>query len=397
METTDAFIGLECLDCASVVDAEEETHRCPDCRGMLDPTYDYDAVSLERETLESRPFDSLWRYEELLPFPREVAVTMDEGATPLVECERLANELGVARVFLKDDGRNPTGTLADRSQTVAVTAATQHGATDVSLASAGSSGQSAAAYAGRAALDSHVFVPARSGFASKAMVNVHGGDMTVVGGRIGEADAAYEEAAREHEEWYSLQSFVTPYRHEGAKTALYEIVESLEWAVPDAVVTATGRGVGLVGMHKGARELSELGLVDDVPAFYAAQATDCAPIVEAFEAGGETHEPVEYPDTICGEIEIPDPEGSPRVLEAIRESGGGAVATDDGDILEAAVAVAKGEGLEMTPSSAGAASGVWELAERGEFDGDETVVIVNTGAGNKEADVLRSHLMGQGI
>ena len=399
MNTTDAFVGLECIECGEIHDAETATHRCPDpeCGGILDPTYDYDAIDLDRATLAARPFDSMWRYEELLPFTRESAVTMDEGATPLVECDNLADELGVDRVVFKDEGRNPTGTFKDRGQTVAITAAAHHGASDVALASAGNAGQAAAAYAGRADLEAHVFLPARAGFTMKAMTNVHGGDLTVVGGRIGDAGAAYDDAMAEHDDWYSVKTFVTPYRHEGKKTMYYEILEQLDWEIPDAIVYPTGGGVGIVGMYKAAQEFERLGLVDGMPGFYAAQATGCQPIVEAFEGGLDRHNPVEYPDTICGGIEIPDPGASPWILEALRESGGGAVATDDEAILEAAIAVAKGEGLEMAPTCAAAASGAWELGDRGEFDDDDTVVILNTGTGNKDADVLRSHLMGKGI
>ncbi|WP_440764056.1 threonine synthase [Natronorubrum sp. DTA7] len=397
METTDAFTGLDCVDCGASFDAAAEHHTCPDCDGFLDPTYDYDAIELDRETLAARPFDSLWRYEELLPFARESAVTTNEGATALVDCPNLADELGVDRLLIKDEGRNPTGSTRDRGQSVALTAASQHGASDVALATTGNGGQAAAAYAGRAGLASHSYVPSRSSFSNKAMINVHGGDMNVVGGRYDDAVGAFEEGQAEHEDWYSVQSFDTPYRHEGAKTTLYEIVEGLEWDVPDVVVYPTGVGVGLVGAYKAATELRKLGLVDDLPGLYAAQADGCAPIVDALENDRDEHEPVETPDTICGEIEIADPPASARVLKALRETDGGAVATEDRDILEAAVQVAQHEGLEMAPSPAAAASGVWELAERGEFDGSETVVVVNTAAGNKEGDVLRSHLMSQGV
>ncbi len=397
MKTTASFAGLERRDSGAVVDPAETTHGDPDSGDFLDPAYEYDAIDLDRETLEGRPFDSLWRYAELLPFERETAVTMGEGATPLVECPHLADELGVERVVIKDEGRNPTGAAADRGQTIAVTAATHHGATDVALASTGNAGQSAAAYAGRAGLDSHVYLPARSGFTNKAMVNVHGGDMSVVGGRIDDAIGAAKEGLAEHDDWYSLQSFVTPYRHEGLKTIYYELVEQLDWTVPDVICYPTGDGLGLVGLHKAATEFHDLGLVDDRPALYAAQASGCAPIVDAVTEGRDAHEPVETPDTICGGIEIPDPIASPWILEAIRDTDGGAVATDDREILEAAVQVAASEGVEMAPSSAAAASGVWELAERGGFDGDETIVICNTATGNKDADVLRSHLMSQGI
>jgi len=397
METTEAFTGLECHDCDRLYAPEAGTHRCADCGGILDPTYDYDAIDVTRASLAERPFDSLWRYAELLPFEREAAVTMDEGATPAVECETIAAELGVGEVLIKDEGRNPTGTFKDRGATMAVTAAVAHGATDVALPSAGNAGQAASAYAARAGLDAHIFLPSRSSFTTKAMVNVHGGDLTVSGGRIGDAGAAATDALAEHDDWYPLSSFVTPYRHEGKKTMFYELVEQRDWQVPDAIVYPTGGGVGLVGMYKAAREWHELGLIDEIPAFYAAQASGCAPIVEAFDAGRDEHEPIENPDTICGGIEIPDPGASRWILDALRESGGGAVATDDHEILDAAIAVAQNEGLEMAPTCAAAASAHAPLAERGEFDADDTVAIVNTGAGNKNADVLRSHLMGQGI
>ncbi len=411
METTDGFTGLVCVNCGETVEAETgagvgaetgTTARCPDCDGLLEATYDLEAIasSVDRETLESRPFDSLWRYAELLPFPRSAAVTIDEGATPLVECEKLATELGVGRVLIKDEGRNPTGSIADRGASLAVTAALESGATDIALASPGDSGQSIAAYAGRADsdnLEAHVYLPSRSGFSNKAMVNVHGGDMTVVGGRYAEAASAVAEGLAEHEAWDSIQPVLTPYHLEGIKTVAYEIFEGLEWTSPDAIVTATGSGLGIAGLYKGSKEFHELGLIDSVPSLYAAQADGCAPIVEAVDAGATQHDPIEYPDTICGGIEIPDPDGGTQALEAIRATDGGAVATEDEDILEAAIAVAKGEGIELTPSSAAAASGAWELAEQGVFDGEETVVIVGTAAGSKEADVLRSHLMGKGI
>jgi threonine synthase len=397
METTPAFDGLGCVDCEATFEAATATHRCPDCGGILDPTYDYDEIDLTREELASRRFDSMWRYEELLPFTRDAAVSMGEGATALVECPTLADQLGVGAVYIKDEGRNPTGTFKDRGQTVAMTAASQHGASDVALASAGNAGQSAAAYAGRADIDSHVFLPSRAGFTNKAMVNVHGGDMTIVEGRIGDAGAAYDDAMSEHDDWYSVKTFVTPYRHEGKKTMLYETVEQLDWEVPDHVVYPTGGGVGLVGMHKAATELRDLGLTDDLPAMYAAQSEGCAPVVRAFEEGRDVHEPWDTPDTICGGIEIPDPGASPLILDALRESDGGAVATSDDDILDAGTLVAKHEGVEMGATCAAAASGAWQLAEDGEFGADDTVVLLNTGTANKDADVLRSHLMSKGI
>ena len=395
METTAAFSGLDCTDCGERFDATETTHQCPDCGGILDPAYDYDDIDLTREEVESRPFDGLWRYEELLPIPRERAVTMDEGTTPLIGCPELADELDVGRVFIKDEGRNPTGSFKDRGHALAVSAAREHGASDIALASAGNAGQSAAAYAARAGIRSHVFVPARSNFVNKAMINVHGGDMTVVPGRFSDAAAACADAMEES--WYSTSSFKTPYRHEGKKTMLYEIAEQLNWRVPERIVYPTGGGVGLVGMHKGAKEFRELGLTDELPAMYAAQSSGCAPVVEAWNENRDVHEPWDTPDTICGGIEIPDPGASPLILDALSESEGGAVATSDEEILDSAITVAQHTGLEMGATCAAAASGAWQLAENGEFDADDTVVLLNTASGNKEDDILRSHLMGKGV
>jgi threonine synthase len=227
------------------------------------------------------------------------------------------------------------------------------------------------------------------------MVEVHGRDLSVADpvhgdSQIGDAGAALERALETHD-WHPVQTFVTPYRHEGKKTMGYEILEQREWDVPDGVVYPTGGGVGLVGIHKAARELRDLGYVDELPGMYAAQSTGCAPIVEAYEQGRERHEPWESVDTVCGGIAIPDPGASDIVLDAVQESDGGAVATDDDDILDAALDVAQRVGVELAPTCASAVSGAAKLAAQGEFGPEDTVVILNTGAGNKDADVLRSH------
>ncbi|WP_144922831.1 threonine synthase [Halorubrum salsamenti] len=399
METTDAFTGLSCVDCGEAFDPETATHRCPDCDGILDPAYDLDRIDLAPEDLADRPFESMWRYAELLPFARDAAVSLGEGATPLVECPALADAMDVGRVLLKDEGANPTGTFKDRGQSLATTAARQHGAEEVALNSAGNAGQAAAAYAARADLDAHVFLPSRAGFTQKAMTEVHGADLTVTDpvdgdSQIGDAGRAYAAAMADHPDWYSTKTFVTPYRHEGKKTMALELLEQLDWEAPDGVVYPTGGGVGLVGMHKAAREVRELGWTDELVPMYAAQAAGCAPVVDASESGADRHEPVpdDEIDTACNGIAIPDPGASPLILDALRESDGGAVATTDREIFDAAIEVARAEGLEVGATCAAAVSGAFALAESGEFGPDDTVVLLNTGAGNKDVDALRAHL-----
>jgi len=397
MQTNPQLTGVSCTDCGASFDPGDAPGRCPDCGGVLDPRYDLDAIDLTRADLDARAGRSQWRYRELLPFAPDAAVTLEEGGTPLVAVPDLATELDVEAVYVKDEGRNPTGSVDDRAQSLAATAAREAGATDVALASTGADGQSAAAYAARARLDSHVFVPSRAGFTHKAMVNVHGGDMSVVEGRIGDAEMAFADAFADAASWHPVGAFSNPYAHEGAKTLYAETVAALDWTAPDAVVCPVGRGATLYGAYRGATALCDLGLAADVPAMYAAQAAGCAPVVRAFEAERDTHDPAEHPDTICGRVEIPDPPGGPLVLSAIRESGGGAVAAPDAEVLEGATWLAATAGLEIGASSGAAVAAARHLADEGAFESDDVIALVNAGAGSTDDDVLRSHLMRKGV
>jgi threonine synthase len=248
---------------------------------------------------------------------------------------------------------------------------------------------------------SRVFVPSRANFINKAMINVHGGDMRVVEGRFDDARETYEREreelpAADEEEWFPAAAFDSPFRHEGMKSVYHELAADLEWTAPDAVVVPVGHGATVSGIWKGAREFDELGLVDGTPRLYAAQPDGCAPVVEAVESG-EDPEPWEYPDTVVGSLEVPDPAGGLPAVEAIRASGGSGVAVDDEDLLDSAATVAQHEGLEVSVACGAAAAGAWDLADDGAFDSDDTVVLLNTGTGNKDADIVRSRLMGRGM
>ena len=393
METTAAFAGFRCTDCGARHDAE--ALRCPDCGGYLDAVYDHGEIVIAPEHLESDGDAGLAIYDELLPFPGETLVTAGECETPLLACPGLADDLGVEAVYVKDEGASTTGAALDRGMALAVTAAREHGATDVALPSMGNGGQAAAAYAARAGLDSHSFVPSRTPFVNKAMVNVHGGDMSVVGGRFADAAEAFRDAMDE-EDWYSVAPFENPYRHEGMKTLAYEIADQLDWDAPDAVVHPTGHGAGITGLNKGFAELDRHDLLDGHTSLYAAQAAGCAPYATAWEDGADVPASVEHPDTIVGPLEIPDPAGGKHVIDALEDTGGAAVATGDQTILEAAVSLAEA-GITMGASGGAALGGAQALAEQGAFDSDDVLVLVNPTTGNKEADILRSHLMSKGI
>jgi threonine synthase len=389
MDTSDAFVGL---DCTATGDRYAPDHAGrSDAGDPLDPVYDLDAV--DAGALPNAPA-SMWDYDALLPVPADRAVSAAEGATPLLDAPEIATDLGVERVWLKDEGRNPTGTVLDRGLSVAVTMARAHDAELLALAAPGNAGQSAAAYAGRIDTDLYAYLPSRAPFPNKAMVNVHGADMRVIGGRYPDAlDALESDLARE---WYSLQEFTTPYRHDGAKTLAYEVAAARDWTAPDAAVVAVGTGETFVGVARGFRDLATLGLTDRVPRCYAVQPEGCAPVVEAHEDDGDVV-PVEYPDTICGELEIPAPSGGATTLDAIEATDGGAVTVTDEDLLESAVTLTQRLGTEVGATGGAAAAGAWEIADRGDIGPDDSVLVVNADAGVKTADVLRSHLMGQGV
>ena len=227
------------------------------------------------------------------------------------------------------------------------------------------------------------------------MVNVHGGEMRVAGGRYPDAEAALHRDLQS--EWYTLQEFDNPHRHDGLKTVAFEIAESLSWTAPDAVVVPAGTGEVVAGVVKGFRELREVGVVDTLPPVYAAQPSGCAPLVTAHERDADAPEPWESPDTIVGELEIPEPRGGDAALSAVSETGGGFVAVDDDDALESAVVAAQQVGLEVGAAGGVALAAVEALATEGVLGADDHAVAVNTESGTKTADVLRSHLMGKGI
>ena len=381
MNRTDAFSGLRCTDCEERADTLYG--RCPSCGGALDATYDLSAV--DEAEVAAGLVDSL--------LPDADAPTAGEGETPLVAAPGMADEVGVDALYVKDEGRNPTGSFVDRGMSLAVgavEAAAGEGADvePLALAAAGDGAQSLAAYASRADLRSYGFVPARCPTPVKAMVNVHGGEMRVAGGRYPDA----VEGLSDLQSYTSLGEFDAPFRHEGAKAIAHELGADLG-ETPGTVVVPVGTGELLVGVAKGFRERVDLGLADEMPHLLAVQPTGCAPVVEAHDAGTDVVEPTAHPDTIAGELEIPDPAGGALALRALARDDGSAVAVGDPELQEGAVAATSTTGVEVGLAGGAAAAAAWERA--GDLAGP--VVLLNPNSGFKTSDVLRSHLMGQGV
>lgn len=379
---------IECRGCEKSYEPSLTSFPCPSCDGILDPQYDYDAIEITPEDWETRS-GSMWKYRELLPVrDRNAIVSMGEGTTPLVDAPQIATEWNVGRVRLKDEGQNPTNTFKDRGQAAAISCANEQGVETVALPSAGNAGQSASAYAARAGMDCHVFLNHQAGPVKKAMVRAHGATLHLTDGKIDDAGAAYRESSAA-EDWYSVATFETPYRHEGKKTMGYEIFEALSWSCPDHIVYPTGGGVGLVGIWKAYQELHELGWLDsDPPQLHVAQTTGSAPVVDAIEREASEHTAWESPETVARGVEIPDPGASPWLLEAVAETSGRGVAVTDEQAFDAAITAARLSGIEMCVTAAVALAGARELARDGVFTTDDDIVVINTGAGCKTAEKI---------
>lgn len=386
-------VGLEfsCGDCGWRGD--RDAGRCPDCGGHLGPAYDPAAFDPGDLEIDATP-TSMWAFDQLLPETADESVSLGEGGTPLVSCPTLEAELSADILLIKDEGHNPTGTVADRACSVALTAAASDGETDVALPSTGADGVAAAAYAARAGLDAHAFVPSRCSHTTKAMLNVHGGDMTVVEGRLQDATAAFAEAM-ETEDWAAIDPGGAPWRATGAATLLPELLAQSDDGAPDAIVVPTGHGELLAGLHAAAELAEALGILESMPRLVAVQPEGCAPIVRAIEDGTDVRR-WEQPDTIAGSLEVPEPAFGRQAVAAVEETEGEAVAVPDDDLLAAACRIAAGEGVAASVAGGAAVAGTWALDDDGAFGDEETVVVVNTGAGSLDSDVLRSHLMRAG-
>lgn len=394
MDTVPELAGLRCQDCDTQYDPGSDAGTCPSCGGPLRFEFDYGAIQPNPSIGGAEPFLEASGLRPLLGLPREAVPDLGAGETPLLAAPAEADTLSVSRVGLKNEGQNPTGSLADREMALAVGAAATAGATDVALPSTGHGAQAAAAAAARAELASHSFVPSRTPFLNKAMINVHGGDMTVVEGRFPDAVAAFQTELAEAD-WHSLAAFDGPFRQAGVKPVAYEIAATRDWRAPDWLVVPTGQVTSLVGLSRGFADLQALGLIDRVPRLVAAQAAGCGPIAEAVQAKSDTVEPVDHPDTVVGPLEVPDPAGGDLALETIRNTGGTAVAVEDAAILEAATSLNE-RGLPASVTGGAGIAAARALGDRGRLDSGDDLVLVDPVAASKEADLLRSHLMSQG-
>ncbi len=378
-----ALQSCRCPRCHAEYDATTLLGLCRSCGSPLLARYDLDAVTVGPDDIARRAAD-LWRYHELLPVSApEHVVTLGEGMTPLLSAPRLAEELGLDRLWVKDEGALPTGSFKARGAAVGVSRASELGAQRIVLPTNGNAGAAWSTYGARAALDVVVVMPVDAPMITRVETVATGGDLRLVDGLISDAGRLVAAAMAESSgRWFDVSTLKEPYRVEGKKTMAFEIVEQLGWRMPDVIVYPTGGGVGLIGIHKALSELVELGWVTGpLPRLVAVQAEGCAPIVRAFEAGATESEPWPNAVTTAFGINVPKALGDFLVLEALYATGGTAVAVTDDELLGDVRLVGQTEGMFLCPEGAATVAATRRLIGQGWISTDEEVVLLNTGAG----------------
>jgi threonine synthase len=375
---------LECMRCGETYDPEKLWRLSPCCEKPLYPRYD---LNLLRRHF--RPGDlvgrepTLWRYAEVLPVKDpKYRLTLGEGFTPIIDAPRLASELGVDKLWIKDEGQNPTASFKARGLVMAVARAWELGVSDVAIPSAGNAGSALAAYAAAAGLTAHVAMPDDTPRPIVEETRALGADLQLVRGLITDAGARIAEGAKAHG-WFDISTLKEPYRVEGKKTMGYELFEQLG-RLPDVIVYPTGGGTGLVGMWKAFDEMQELGWIGaERPRMISVQSTGCAPMVRAWEAGAEEAQPWEGAETYASGLRVPRAVGDFLILGAIRASKGAAIAVSDAAMAEAVFTIGRTTGIFAAPEGGATAACIPPLLERGLLRADEEIVLFNTGSGLK--------------
>lgn len=385
--------SLQCTRCGAHHDPADARGSC-DCGGPLFVRYDLEAIGrkVNPKDLAMRP-SSMWRYAEVLPVRApDRAVTMGEGCTPLIPLERTARDLGVSKLWLKDEGLNPTGTFKARGASAGVSRLRELGVSTVVMTSSGNAGGAWAAYCARAGIRFFLTLPRDALDPMKKESVVTGARVYTFSGPRTEGGNVAARTASAHG-WFNACTLREPYRVEGKKTIGYEIAEQLGWRFPDWIVFPTGGGVGVIGIWKAVAELSQLGWVDaKKPKMVCAQYDGCAPLVKAFREGRDDCEPWTNPLTPPGGLTVPKPVGDFLVLKALRESNGTGVAVSEGAAVRAVRELAETEGIFACFPTGVALAGVKRMVQEGVIREQDEVVVVSTGMGLKYASLLEAEV-----
>lgn len=384
--------GLACLRCGRIYPPAQLFQGCADCSGErssnLQPTYDYDAIArnFSLEALAERPL-TMWRYHEFLPVDPENIVTIDEGMTPLIHCRRLGQELGLDRLFVKEESRNPTWSFKDRMASAAVSKAVEFGAPVITTSSSGNGGAATAAYAAQAGLPCVIFTTTQFPANMLSLMQVYGA-MLVTVPTVQDRWHMVKQYVEEYG-WYPVQNFLVPpiganpYGIDGYKTLAYEVCEQLQWQAPDVFVVPVAGGDAYVGPWKGFTEFYELGFTKSRPRMIAAEVF--GPLKQALDRDLDYVEPVPGGKTVA--VSTGATNSAYQSLKTVRDSGGSAVVASDEEIMEMQILLAKTEGIYAEASSVLTLAVINKMRERQEIERAETVVALLTSSGLKDPDV----------
>jgi threonine synthase len=385
--------GLRCRECGRAYPALA-LHVCDYCFGPLEVAYDYEgiAASVSRESIAAGPL-TIWRYADLLPAGAEGAVDLGAGMTPLVRADRLAAELGLGELWLKNDTLNPTGSFKDRVTSVALTKARELGFKVAACASTGNLANSVAAHAARAGMRSYVFIPHDLEPAKVVATAIYGGNLIAIEGNYDDVNRLCAELTSEQPTWAFVNVNVRTYYAEGSKTLAYEVAEQLGWQAPDHVVVPIASGSQLCKIHKGFHELATVGLLEEPPhvRVSGAQAAGCGPVATAFADGADFIRPVK-PSTIAKSLAIGNPADGPYALDVVRSTGGAVGAVTDDEIVEGIRLLASSEGIFAETAGGVTIATLAKLAGAGVVRPDERVVAYITGNGLKTIDAVAPHV-----
>jgi len=384
---------IVCARCGKRFALSELLNLCP-CGSPLLVRYNIEKAktAFVKSALQGR-VASLWRYRELLPVQNDAnLVSLGEGHTPLLDAQKLGAELGLRQLWIKDEAQNPTGSFKDRGLSLAISRAKELDVKKAAIPSAGNAGGSFAAYAARAGIEAHVFMPRDTPMANQIEVEQYGAKLTLIDGLINDCGRIIAEK-KTTEGWFDLSTLKEPYRVEGKKTMGYEIAEQLNWHLPDVIIYPTGGGTGLIGMWKAFGELEQLGWIGNKrPRMVSVQAIGCAPIVKALDENKTTAEPWINAQTVASGLRVPQAVGDFLILQAIRESGGTAVSISDDEMLAEIPRVGKAEGIFFCPEGAACVAALRRLVENRWIRPADQVLIFNTASGLKYLDVIRRNL-----
>ena len=375
---------LECSVCSKTYEAGKPWNLC-ECGGPLLVRYNLDHLRerWSRDSLSMAP-TSMWRYAPALPVRHESSIiSLGEGMTPIVQARRTGARIGAADLLIKDEGLNPTGSFKARGLSCAVSMCVELGLKRLAIPSAGNAASALAAYAAAAGIEANIFMPQDVPQSNYIECKAYGAKVTLVDGLISDCGRIVAER-RQAEGWFEISTLKEPYRIEGKKTMGYEAAEQLGWELPDAIFYPTGGGVGMIGMWKAFAEMEAMGWIGPKrPKMIAVQAEGCQPIVRALEEGADVSRFWDDAATVASGLRVPKPLGDRLTLQAVRESGGTAIAVSDQDLVDAGIRLAEEEGIFAAPEGAACVAAAERLVTEGFLKSGDRMLIYNTGSGLK--------------